>query len=99
VVKLQSVRFRARGGDPDGARLAASLSEDERLGRALGAVHFERVAVEPEGRPVIRHMGGSVVWFAFPPIARTTPLPDGQPEAILAALDAFASAGERARAG
>jgi len=45
---------------------------------------------------VIRHMGGSIVWVMFPPIVRATPLPPGQPEAIVAALEAFTRAGERA---
>jgi len=34
-------------------------------------------------------MGGSVVWVLFPPIVRATPLPEGQPEALVAALDAL----------
>ena len=46
---------------------------------------------------MIRHLGGSLVWFAFPPVRRATPLPPGQPEAIVAALEAFARAGERLR--
>src|SRR5215212_8055401 len=82
VVKLRGVRFRARGGHPDASSLAAA--------------HFERVAVDADGRPVIRHMGGSIVWVMFPPIVRATPLPPGQPEAIVAALEAFTRAGERA---
>ena len=95
VVRMQGVRFRARGGDDVASRLAAELSADAELGRALGDVHFERVAVEPDGRPVIRHMGGSVVWLLIPPVARTTPLPAGQPEAMVRALDEFARAGAR----
>ena len=51
--------------------------------------------VEPDGRPVIRHMGGSVVWVLFPPLVRDTPLPDGQPEAMVRALDEFARAGRQ----
>jgi hypothetical protein len=31
----------------------------------------------------------------LPPVVRATPLPDGQPEAIVAALDEFARADER----
>jgi Protein of unknown function (DUF3156) len=96
VVKMQGVRFRARrGGDESASRLAAALSADAELGEALGRVHFERVTVEPDGRPAIRHLGGSVVWMLLPPVARATPLPDGQPEAMVAALDEFARAGER----
>lgn len=97
VVRMQGVRFRAHRGDGEGSRLAAALSADAELGKALSAVHFERLAVEPDGRPVIRHMGGSVVWFLLPPVARTTPLPAGQPEAMVKALDAFARAGQARR--
>ena len=95
VVRMQGVRFRARRGDDAGARLAATLSADTGLGKALGEVHFERLAVKPDGRPVIRHMGGSVVWVLIPPVVRTTPLPAGQPEAMVRALDEFARAGAR----
>jgi Protein of unknown function (DUF3156) len=95
VVRMQGVRFRARGGDHAASRLAAELSADARLGDALAEVHFERLAVEPDGRPVIRHMGGSVVWLLVPPVARTTPLPAGQPEAMVRALDEFARTGAR----
>jgi len=99
VVRMQGVRFRARGGDNAGARLASELSADVGLGKALADVHFERLAVEPDGRPVIRHMGGSVVWVLIPPVVRTTPLPAGQPEAMVRALDAFARAGARGLSG
>jgi Protein of unknown function (DUF3156) len=95
VVKMQGVRFRARGGDESAARLAAALSADAELGEALGRVHFERIAVDPDGRPAIRHLGGSVVWMLLPPVVRATPLPEGQPEAMVAALDEFERAGER----
>ena len=71
VVRMQGVRFRARRGDDAASRLAAELSADGELGKALGDVHFERLTVEPDGRPVIRHMGGSVVCLLFPPVART----------------------------
>ena len=37
------------------------MSAKARLGNALGAVHFERLAVDADGRPVICHMGGSFV--------------------------------------
>jgi hypothetical protein len=93
VVRMQGVKFRARRGDEAASRLAAELSADAELGRALAEVHFERLAVEPDGRPVIRHMGGSVVWVLIPPLVRATPLPAGQPEAIVRALDEFARAG------
>jgi hypothetical protein len=94
VVKLQGVRFRPRHrGDEDAARLAQALSSDQGLGDALGRVHFERVWVRHDGRPVIRHLGGSVVWVLFPPIVRATPLPEGQADEMLRALEAFRGAG------
>jgi Protein of unknown function (DUF3156) len=95
VVRMQGVKFRARGGDEAASRLAAQLSADDGLAKALAEVHFERLAVEPDGRPVIRHMGGSVVWVLIPPVVRATPLPAGQPEAMVRALDEFARAGAR----
>jgi hypothetical protein len=96
VVKMQGVRFRARrGGEASDSELAAALSADAELSDALARVHFDRITVEPDGRPAIRHLGGSVVWVLFPPVVRATPLPDGQPEAIVAALDEFARAGDR----
>ena len=93
LVKMRGVRFRARRGDPPGSRLAERLSSDEDLGERLGEVHFERVRVDPDGRPVIRHMGGSVVWVLFPPLVRKIPLVPEQVDATLAALEAFAAAG------
>ena len=96
IVKMQGVRFRARrGGRESDSRVAAALSADSELGEALGRVHFERITVDPDGRPAIRHLGGSVVWVLFPPVVRATPLPDGQPEALVAALEEFARAAER----
>jgi hypothetical protein len=96
VVKQQGVRFRARGRSDEAAtRLAEALSADQKLGKALGRVHFERLWVRRDGRPVIRHLGGSVVWVAFPPIVRATPLPPDQPRELLRALDAFRAAGAR----
>jgi len=94
VVRQQGVRFRARRrGDSDAEQLAETLSNDSALGEALGRVHFERLWVRRDGRPVIRHLGGSVVWVLFPPIVRATPLPPGQPAEILRALEAFRAAG------
>jgi hypothetical protein len=96
VVKQQGVRFRPRQrGDTGAARLADALSMDRPLGDALGRVHFERVWVRRDGHPVIRHLGGSVVWVLFPPVVRTTPLPQGQPAELLRALAAFRDAGQR----
>jgi hypothetical protein len=95
VVRQQGVRFRPRrGGGPDAAALAEALTNDEKLSDALNDVHFEEVAVRPDGRPAIRHLGGSVVWVLFPPVVRATPLPPGQAEAVLKALAAFRRAGQ-----
>lgn len=87
IVRMRGVKFR---GDPE---LAPTLSDDARLAEALARVHFERVSVEPEGRPVIRHMGGSLVWILFPPVVRTTPLPPDQARETVRALDEFARLG------
>lgn len=98
VVQMRGVVFRARRGDEAGKRLAAQLGADARLAEAIGKVHFERVRVEPDGRPVIRHLGGSVVWILFPPLVKRIPFVPEQAQATLAALEAFAAAG-RAQAG
>lgn len=95
VVKMRGVRFRARGGDADATALAEALSADAELGEALAGVDFELLSVHPDGRPAIRHLGGSVVWVLFPPIVRGTPLPPVQAKASAAALDAFAAAAQR----
>jgi Protein of unknown function (DUF3156) len=97
VVRRQGVRFRPKGSDPGARRLAELLSADERLGTTLGQVDFELLAVRPDGRPAIRHLGGSIVWVLIPPIVRATPLPPGQAEATVRALDAFVAAGETAQ--
>jgi Protein of unknown function (DUF3156) len=91
VVRMQGVRFRAKRGDDAGRRLAEQLGSDARLGELLSRVHFERIRVEPDGRPVIRHLGGSVVWVLFPPLVKRVPLVPEQVEAALAALEAFAA--------
>ena len=93
VVKMQGVRFRAKRGDEAGRRLAEQLDADTRLGELLGGVHFERIRIEPDGRPVIRHLGGSVVWVLFPPLVKRVPLVPEQVDATLTALEAFAAAG------
>lgn len=93
LVRLQRVDFRAERADADGAAVAARLGADEALQRALLAVHFEAIRVDPEGRARIRHMGGSIVWVLFPPIVRPVPLVEEQARATLAALDAFARVG------
>lgn len=95
VVRMRGVAFRARRGDEEGGRLAARLASDTRLAEALGRVHFERLRVEPDGRPVIRHLGGSVVWILFPPIVRPIPFVPEQARATLAALERFAEVGTR----
>ena len=92
AVRLSGVGFRPRDGDDEGARLARRLEEDEALQRSLARVHFERIRVEPDGRAVIRHMGGSVVWVLFPPLVRGVPLVPEQARAAVDALDAFALA-------
>ena len=69
------------------------------LTRALGAVHFEQIRVEPDGRAVIRHMGGSLVWLLFPPMTRPIAISDEQVRATVDAIEAFAAAGRRAAAG
>jgi len=97
LVRLQGVAFRAKRGDEDGRRVAARLTADPALSAALADVHFERIRVEPDGRPVIRHMGGSVVWVAFPPLVKQIPLVPDQARATAAALGALAAAGTRSR--
>lgn len=93
IVRLERVAFRAKRGDAPGRRLAKRLEGDADLQRALARVHFESIRVEPDGRAVIRHLGGSVVWILFPPLVRPVPLVDEQARATLDALDAFARAG------
>jgi hypothetical protein len=93
IVRKRGVRFRAKRGDEAGGRLAERLGSDARLAERLGLVHFERIRVEPDGRPVIRHLGGSVVWILFPPLVRRIPFVPAQVDATVAALDAFAAAG------
>lgn len=99
VVRLKTVDFRGRRDDPRSARLAHHLRSDRSLIDALSAVHFERVRVDPDGRPVIRHMGGSLVWLLFPPMIRPIPLVPDQVSAIVAAMEAFVRAGEAMGAG
>jgi hypothetical protein len=97
VVQMRGVAFRARRGDEGGRRVAAQLGEDAPLAETLGRVHFERIRVEPDGRPVIRHLGGSVVWMIFPPLVKRIPFVPEQVEATLTAFDAFAEAGTSGR--
>ena len=94
VVRLSRVAFRPRRGDAEGRRLARRLEEDAVLQRALADVHFELVRVDPDGRPVIRHMGGSVVWALFPPLVRPVPLVPDQARATAHALETFAAVAE-----
>lgn len=94
LVRLRRITFRARRGDEAGDVLARRLETDTRLQDALAAVHFERIRVDPDGRAVIRHMGGSVVWVLFPPLVRTVPLVEEQARATVAALEAFAAVGQ-----
>lgn len=96
VVKMKGVRFRAKRGDAAGERLAQRLGADAALVEALARVDFERIRIEGDGRPVIRHLGGSVVWVLFPPLVRRIPFVPEQARATVAALDAFAAAGATA---
>ncbi len=93
VVRMQGFRLRPRRGDGAGRELAERLGSDARLAELLSRVHFERVRIEPDGRPVIRHLGGSVVWVLFPPLVRRIPFVSEQARATLDALDAFAGTG------
>ncbi|HET9310418.1 MAG TPA: DUF3156 family protein [Actinomycetota bacterium] len=99
VVRMQGIDFRARRDDPAGTALAGALSTDASLIRALGAVHFEQIRVEADGRAVIRHMGGSLVWLLFPPMTRPIGISDEQVRATADAIRAFAAAGRRSAAG
>jgi len=91
AIRHGGVGFRARSRDEPGKHLAATLDGDERLQTALARVHFDRVRVEPDGSPVIRHMGGSVVWMLFPPLVRPIPFVEEQARETLGALEAFAA--------
>ena len=93
VVKLQGIEFRGKRGDAAGRELAARLAADEVLVERLSAVHFEQIRVDPDGRAVIRHLGGSLVWIAFPPLVKAIPLVPDQVSATIAALAAFAATG------
>jgi hypothetical protein len=93
IVRAQGFRLRPKRGDAAGTELAERLRDDARLAEALGRVDFERIRIEPDGRPVIRHLGGSVVWILFPPLVRRIPFVPEQARATLEALDAFAAAG------
>lgn len=93
VVRMREVRFRGR--DEAGRRVAEILSVDAELQSALHEVDFEQLRVEPDGRAVIRHMGGALVWFLFPPMTRPIAIGDAQIRATVDALAAFARAGAR----
>lgn len=95
VVKLEGIAFRARRGDEPGRRLAERLAADAELIDRLKAVHFERIRIDPDGRAVIRHLGGSLVWIAFPPLIKAIPLVPDQVRASITALESFANAGRR----
>lgn len=89
LVRLTRVAFRARRGDAAGEALARRLDSDPELQRALAVVHFERLRVEPDGRAVVRHMGGSVVWVLFPPVVRPVAFTAEQARATVRALETF----------
>jgi hypothetical protein len=97
AAKLRGVSFRARGDDAAAGSLAERLTGDARLNEALTRVHFDRIRVDPDGRPVVRHIGGSVVWMLFPPLVRPVPLVPEQAKATTEALEAFAAAGSAQR--
>jgi len=99
VVRMHGIDFRAHKGDAAGTALAGELSADASLVRALGAVHFEQIRVEADGRAVIRHMGGSLVWLLFPPMTRPIAISDEQVRATADGIRAFAAAGRRSAAG
>jgi hypothetical protein len=89
VVRLARIQFKPKSGDAAGAGLAERLNTATALQEKLAAVHFERIRVEPDGRPVVRHIGGSVVWMLIPPLARGVPLVPEQARATVDALAAF----------
>jgi len=97
VVRLRTIEFRGRSRDKEGDALARRLGEDERLVHAIADVHFERIRIDPDGRPALRHMGGSLVWFLFPPMTRPVPLVPAQVHATVRAMEAFAAAAYRGR--
>jgi len=99
LVRMQGVAFRPRRGDDAGRRLAERLRADRDLAEHLAAVHFERIRIEPDGRAVIRHMGGSLVWMLFPPLVKAIPLVPEQVRATIAAMESFVEAAEKLRAG
>jgi hypothetical protein len=95
AVRLQGITFRGR--DEAGRALASRLQADRSLVKALTDVHFEQIRVERDGRAVIRHMGGSLVWLLFPPMARPIPIVPEQVRSTVSALEAFERAGRSAR--
>jgi Protein of unknown function (DUF3156) len=99
VVRMQGIDFRARKDDAAGTALAGVLSRDANLNSVLEHVHFEQIRVEPDGRAVIRHMGGSLVWLLFPPMTRPIAISAEQVRATAAGLRAFAAAGQASTAG
>ena len=93
AVSLRRVEFRARLGDAAGEQVASALNADPVVQEALRTVHFDSVRVDPDGTPVIRHLGGSVVWILVPPLLRSTPLVPEQARATAAALRALSRHG------
>jgi hypothetical protein len=93
AVALKRIDFHAKRSDAGAGRLAERLGSDRALFRALSAVHFEQIRIDPDGRPMIRHMGGSLVWLLFPPMARPVPLVAEQVQATVASLEAFINVG------
>lgn len=97
MVRMSGVRFHARRGDADGSALAERLSADRAVTDAVRELHFEQLTVDTDGRAVIRHLGGSVVWLLLPPLVRATPLIPEQARASVAALEAISRVSPPAR--
>lgn len=89
TVRFKGVTFRARRGDGAGHALAEALGTAPALSGLLGEVHFEEIRVEADGHPLIRHMGGSLVWILVPPIVKAVPLVPEQAVATARALQAL----------
>lgn len=99
LVSLKAIEFRPKGRNPEAARVASHLQADPALSAALAEVHFEQIRVDPDGRPAIRHMGGSLVWMLFPPMIRPIPLVPEQVSATVRAIEAFHKAARELKGG
>lgn len=95
LVRLRAAYFRPRRGDVPGQRLSIELRRDARILHHLQPLHWQRIRIEPDGTPVIRHMGGAVVWVVVPPMTRPVPLVPEQAQALGDMVEAFAGAARR----